>query len=82
MADVAAGHPEAARDVLATLTSGPAATDAYVGLGLINEKLGDPAAALAAYRHALELDPQNFAAKDGQTRTAGAVASPADAGGS
>ena len=82
MADLAAGHPQAARDVLATLTSGAAATDAYVGLGLINEQLGDPAAALTAYRHALELDPQNFAAKDGETRTAGAAASPADAGGS
>jgi tetratricopeptide (TPR) repeat protein len=81
MADYAGGNVQAALGVLGTLTSGDAAVDAYVGIGLANEQLGDTAAALAAYRSALALDPQNFTALDGQTRTSAPAASPTGAGG-
>jgi tetratricopeptide (TPR) repeat protein len=70
MAAFAANQPREARDALAALTDGDAALDAWVGLGLIDERLGDSAAALADYDHALAIDPQNFTALSGQSRLA------------
>lgn len=90
MVDFCQGRTDQARQALRALTAGPAATDAYVGLGLIGEKLGDAAAAAEAYRHALERDAQNFTARDGLGRVdpspatspvAAPTASPAVAGG-
>ena len=74
MVDFAAGRPQAARDRLSALTGGRAATDAYVGLGLIAESTSDMPAALEAYGQALKRDPQNFTALDGQARANGTAA--------
>ena len=79
MADFATGRPQPAHDQLSKLTSGPVATDAYVGLGLIAESTGDDTAALAAYAEALKRDPDNFTAQSGQARASGAAV-PADHG--
>jgi tetratricopeptide (TPR) repeat protein len=81
MAAFAANQLQEARSVLATLTGGDAALDAWVGLGLIDERLGDTDAALADYDHALAIDPQDFTALSGQSRlVAPAAASPGSGG--
>jgi tetratricopeptide (TPR) repeat protein len=72
MATFAAGDAATAKATLAALVNGAAATDAYVGLGLVNERLGDRDAAIQAYGQALHLDPVNFAAQTGLSRLTGA----------
>lgn len=74
MVDFTSGQSQVASGRLSALTGGPAATDAYVGLGLIAESTGDRAAALEAYGRALQRDPQNFTALDGQARATGSAA--------
>jgi tetratricopeptide (TPR) repeat protein len=73
MVDVSAGRLEPARKRLATLIAGPAATDAYVGLGLIAETVGDKSTAIDAYGQALRRDPQNFTAQNGKARASGST---------
>jgi tetratricopeptide (TPR) repeat protein len=47
---------------LSTLTSGPAAVDAMVGLGMIAEQAGRKTEAISWYQKVLERDPANAAA--------------------
>ncbi len=53
---------------LKPLASGPAATDAKVGLGLAMEAKGDLAGAVGWYKQAIVADPQNFSAQAGLAR--------------
>lgn len=70
-------QPDAAKQQLQALLNGPAATDAYLGLGMIAESQSDPAAAADAYRKVLARDPSNFNAQTGLSRvTAPASPSP------
>jgi len=68
MADLNAGRADAALTRLKTLTEGPAALDAAVGLGLLYETRGENAAAVDWYTKALALDPTNNAARLGLGR--------------
>jgi tetratricopeptide (TPR) repeat protein len=79
MATFSSGDAQTARTTLLTLVAGPAAIDAYVGLGLVNEGAGDRAAALAAYQQALGRDPANYTALSGQMRLGGSPATSAPA---
>ena len=60
MAAFATGNPGRARDGLLKLTAGPAATDAYIGLGLIATASGDRATAAEAYRKALAAERSGY----------------------
>jgi tetratricopeptide (TPR) repeat protein len=71
MVDFAAGRNDQARQRLTALTGGPAALEAWVGLGLVTEKLGDTQAAIDAYGKALEIDKNNFTAQGGLARLVG-----------
>lgn len=73
MVDASAGRLQPARDRLTALVAGPAATDAYVGLGLVSEALGDKRAALDAYDRALARDAENFTALNGKARASGST---------
>jgi superkiller protein 3 len=76
MADFCGGRVTEARERLAGLTSGPAALDAMLGLGMVAEAQTDRAAAAGWYRKALKLDPKSFVALSGLTR----LGQPAPAG--
>ncbi len=81
MVDVTASRYEQARQRLTALTGGPAALQAFVGLGLLEEMQGDTQAAVDAYRRAVALDASNFTAKSGLARlTGGAAGSEAPSG--
>lgn len=68
MALLANKETDQAIAALKPLTSGQAATDAKVGLGLAMEAKGDLAAAADWYKQALAADPQNFSAQAGLGR--------------
>jgi tetratricopeptide (TPR) repeat protein len=63
MVDLCRGRAEPAEARLRTLTSGPLATDALVGLGLVAEAVSDRDGAIAWYRKVLGRDPQNRSAR-------------------
>lgn len=65
MADLASGKPDAAEPALKALVGGPAAIDAAVGLGLLYETKGQGASAYEWYSKALQLQPENNAARLG-----------------
>jgi len=75
MADFASGDRKTAERRLLVIADGPAALDAIVGLGLINESRSDLAEASAWYRRALALDPTNATARLGLGRVGAADAS-------
>lgn len=68
MADLASGHAEVAEPALVALVDGEAAIDATVGLGLLYESRGDTGQAGTWYARALELQPDNNAARLGMSR--------------
>jgi len=70
MALVAAKQTDEAINALKGLTSGPAATDAKVGLGLAFELQGDPKSAAGWYRQALTARPDDLNAQAGLSRVA------------
>jgi len=74
MADLAAGKPEIAEPRLLAIVEGDAAVDVAIGLGLLYETRGDNAAASGWYTKALDLSPENAAARLGMSRV-GASAS-------
>ncbi len=67
-----------AKAALQSLTNGPLAIDALLGLGLIAEDKADTATATAMYSKVLATDPQNFGAITGLNRL-GATLNPAEA---
>lgn len=71
MADFSDRRPAQAKQRLETLTSGPVAVDAMLGLGMISETEGDRDAAARWYQKVLALDPQNFNAQVGLGRIGG-----------
>lgn len=68
MVDFCQARPAIARQRLAALVDGAAATDSLVGLGMIAEADSDRAAAADYYAKALARDPQNFHAQSGLAR--------------
>lgn len=62
-----------AQTQLMAASSGTAAVDAFIGLGLLAEEQGDYTAAADAYKKALVADPSNFAATTGISRVTGAT---------
>jgi tetratricopeptide (TPR) repeat protein len=70
MADLAAGKVDQAEAALKSLTSGDAALDASIGLGLLYESRGDTASASTWYGKAVAIDPVNNAALMGLGRVA------------
>jgi tetratricopeptide (TPR) repeat protein len=61
-------YDEAIADLEAALSAEPRHFGAWIGLGMIFESSGEPAAALLAYRKALEVHPFAEAAKQGESR--------------
>jgi tetratricopeptide (TPR) repeat protein len=78
MATFAAGDSPTAEQQLRTMTDGPVALEATIGLGYIAEMAGDNVAATDWYRKALAIDPENEAAQMGVARVADPVASPSE----
>jgi tetratricopeptide (TPR) repeat protein len=70
MAAFCANEPGDVRPQLQSITDGPAALDAFVGLGLVEEVSGDAAAAADWYRQALAIAPEDFTAASGLSRVA------------
>jgi tetratricopeptide (TPR) repeat protein len=70
MADLSNKSYESAETGLLAILDGPAALEATIGLGLVNEMRGDAPAAAEWYEKALVLDPQNAEARLGLTRVA------------
>jgi tetratricopeptide (TPR) repeat protein len=68
MAALSDGDGDTAMAKLQTITDGPAALDAAIGLGLAYERAGDGPTAAEWYRKALVIDPEDGAAKLGLTR--------------
>lgn len=68
MVDFAEKRPAEAKRRLETLTSGPVAIDAMLGLGMITEAEGEREAATRWYQQVLLGDPQNFNARVGLGR--------------
>ncbi len=66
--DACQGRIDQANARLDPLTTGPAATDALLSLGLIAEQDGDRAAAAGYYQKVLDRDQQNFNAQAGLGR--------------
>ena len=81
MAAFCRNDPVDPRPQLQALIGGPAGLDALIGLGLIAEVGGDPAAAADWYRQALAMEPDDFTAASGLSRVAApeSPASPAPA---
>jgi len=61
-------YDEAIADLEQALISEPRHFGAWIGLGMIFESSEEPAAALLAYRKALEIHPFAAAAKQGEAR--------------
>jgi tetratricopeptide (TPR) repeat protein len=68
MVDVCQKRYDAARTRLLTLTSGPVAADALVGLGTVAESTGRQGEAIDWYRKALAVQPTNTTAITGLSR--------------
>lgn len=68
MAQLAAGNPDAAEPALKALVGGKAALDASIGLGLLYETRGQGSLAFAWYSKALQIQPDNNAARLGVGR--------------
>ena len=68
MVDFCKNRTSAAVSRLEGLTSGPAALEAMLGIGMIAETTNDRAAAVRAYRKVLAADPGNFNALSGLSR--------------
>jgi tetratricopeptide (TPR) repeat protein len=68
MVDLVNKSYDVARDRFLPLVDGVAGQDAAIGLGLVAEKTGKQADAIAWYRKALELDPDSIAASWGLSR--------------
>ena len=83
MVDLCQQQLAKAKQELDAIVGSQAATDAYLGLGMVAESQRDPHAAAAAYRQVLARDPANFNAQAGLARAndvltaPGAGASPA-----
>lgn len=71
MAQFCGKQPDVAKQQLQALVNGPAATDAYLGLGMIAEAASDQAGAADAYGKVLARDPSNFNAQTGLSRVTG-----------
>lgn len=71
MAAFQSGDAAGAETRLLAISSGKAAVDASIGLGLVMETKGDSGAAAAWYRKALTADPENESAKLGLSRVSG-----------
>lgn len=72
MVDFCKKRPDDAARRLKPLTSGPAAVDAMLGLGMIAEAQSDRAGAIRWYRKVLAKDSKNFSARSGLSRVSGA----------
>ncbi|MHB8275069.1 MAG: tetratricopeptide repeat protein [Dermatophilaceae bacterium] len=68
MVDFCQKRPADAKRRLQTLTSGPTAVDAMLGLGMIAETESDRQSAARWYQKVLGADPKNFNASAGLTR--------------
>ena len=68
MVDFCKNRPTEAKRRLQTLTSGPIALDAMLGLGMIAERASDRQGAIRWYQKVLVADPKNFNARTGLTR--------------
>ncbi|MHB1475104.1 MAG: tetratricopeptide repeat protein [Dermatophilaceae bacterium] len=68
MVDFCQKRPADAKRRLQTLTSGPTAVDAMLGLGMIAETESDRQSATRWYQKVLAADPKNFNASTGLTR--------------
>jgi tetratricopeptide (TPR) repeat protein len=68
MVDLMTGRSDAALPALEALIDGDAGVDAALGLGLLYETRGDNEAASGWFAKALQLDPDNIAAKLGASR--------------
>lgn len=81
MADLSGGKSDEARTRLLAIVDGPAALDAAIGLALVAEMGGDSPEATTWYTKALEIEPDNAAARLGLSRvsdpTASSVPAPA-----
>ena len=77
MALLATKRTDEAISALKGLTTGPAAIDAKVGLGLAYELQGDPTSAADWYRQALAARPDDLNAQAGLSRVAPAPSSSA-----
>jgi len=77
MADLAGGDAAAAKARLLAISEGDAALDAAIGLGLVDERLGDGPGAAEWYGKALVIDPDNAAARLGLGRVSDPDASSA-----
>lgn len=80
MVDFCQQRPGQAAQRLQALTSGPAAVDAMLGLGMIAEGQADRAGAISWYQKVLAADPESFNALAGLSRLG--AAPPAEAPGS
>ncbi len=76
MAELSDARPDAAEARLLTITEGPAAVDAAIGLGLVYETRGDGPTAAGWYERALALDADNAAARLGLGRVTAPTAVP------
>jgi Tfp pilus assembly protein PilF len=76
MATLASGDDASAEAVLTTITEGPAAFDARMGLGLVMEARGELALAADWYGGALALDPDSRTAQMALARVAGSDEAP------
>lgn len=68
MVDFCQKRPADAKRRLQTLTSGPAAVDAMLGLGMIAETASDRQGAIRWYQKVIGTDAKNFNARTGLTR--------------
>lgn len=60
--------PKAAKELEAATSALPSFAGGFVGLGLVKEKQGQKQAAVNAYQQALQLEPENFNARQGLVR--------------
>jgi tetratricopeptide (TPR) repeat protein len=79
MSDFCLKKPVAAKAELATLTKGPVAVDALLGLGLIAETESKNAEAITWYQKALTVDAKNVSAQSALSRLGGESKSPSPA---
>jgi tetratricopeptide (TPR) repeat protein len=78
MAALTTGDLATAETSLKSITTGPAAVDALIGLAVLEETRGDSAAAASWYGQALDKDPQNVVAQLGLARVRAIAAPPSN----